>query len=198
MATKISVITGDLVNSQRGDTAAYLERLDNLLHDLQQAKWLHSFEIFRGDSFQAVAKSEQGLLLAVYIRIALKASGIAYWDARVAVGLGSHKARGTGYGSAFLNSGQALDTIGKNCRLALKNDNDKTNAVVSDLLPMLDHVIGRLSPSEAKIVQARMFAATNVEVAKTLQKATSTVSAALKRAAYEEIIRFISAINRIT
>jgi DNA-directed RNA polymerase specialized sigma subunit len=86
----------------------------------------------------------------------------------------------------------------KNCRLALKNDNEQTNAIVSDLLPMLDHVISRLSQTEAQVVQARFFADTSQEVAEKLQKAASTVSATLKRAAYEEIMRFIHAINRIT
>lgn len=61
---------------------------------------------------------------------------------------------------------------------------------------MLDHVIGRLSQTEARIVQARMFADSGAAVADQLQKAASTVSAALKRAAYE-IMRFIHAINRI-
>jgi DNA-binding CsgD family transcriptional regulator len=42
------------------------------------------------------------------------------------------------------------------------------------------------------------LATTNQEVAEKLQKAASTVSATLKRAAYEEIMRFIHAINRIT
>ncbi|MNT23827.1 Sigma-70, region 4 [compost metagenome] len=63
---------------------------------------------------------------------------------------------------------------------------------------MLDHVISRLSQTEAQVVQARFFADTSQEVAEKLQKAASTVSATLKRAAYEEIMRFIHAINRIT
>lgn len=148
--------------------------------------------------FRPWRKPQSGLLLAVYIRIALKAMDSPHWDARVAVGLGTAQADTAGYGSAFVNSGQALDGLMKNCRLALKNDNDQTNAIVSDLLPMLDHVVSRLSQTEAQIVQARIFATTSQEVAEKLQKAASTVSATLKRAAYEEIMRFINAINRIT
>lgn len=146
---------------------------------------------------RAQAAPEDGLLLAVYIRLALRAMGAAHWDARIAIGLGSQRPDAAGYGSAFINSGSALDAMAKNCRLALKTDNDRTNAIVSDLLPMLDHVIGRLSQAEARIVQARMFADSGAAVADQLQKAASTVSAALKRAAYEEIMRFIHAINRI-
>ncbi|WP_337261630.1 MULTISPECIES: hypothetical protein [unclassified Serratia (in: enterobacteria)] len=198
MKAKISVITGDLANSQQVDTASYIAHLDKLLSELQQAKRLQQYDIFRGDSFQIVSTPEQGLLLAVYIRIALRAANAAHWDARLAIGLGTQQAKNTGYGSAFLNSGNSLDNMAKNCYLALKTDNEKINGIVSDLLPMLDHVIGRLSQSEAKIVQARMFTGTNKSVAAALQKATSTVSATLKRAAFDEMMRFITAINRIT
>ena len=196
MPTPISVISGDLVDSRRSDTVNYLDELHSLLDRLRR-DGLHQVEIFRGDAFQAQAAPEDGLLLAVYIRLALRATGAAHWDARVAVGLGSQRPDAAGYGSAFINSGSALDAMAKNCRLALKTDNDRTNAIVSDLLPMLDHVIGRLSQTEARIVQARMFADSGAAVADQLQKAASTVSAALKRAAYEEIMRFIHAINRI-
>jgi DNA-binding CsgD family transcriptional regulator len=198
MPAQVSVITGDLVNSRRLDTTHYLSGLNALLSQLQQAKLIQQFEIFRGDAFQAVAEPQSGLLLAVYIRIALKAMDAQRWDARIAIGLGTEQAQSAGYGSAFVNSGQALDGLMKNCRLALKNDNDRTNTIVSDLLPMLDHVVSRLSQTEARIVQARIFATSNQEVAEKLQKAASTVSATLKRAAYEEIMRFIHAINRIT
>ncbi|WP_431221920.1 hypothetical protein ACQ86O_15920 [Serratia sp. L9] len=198
MNKKISVITGDLVNSQRVNTTHYIAHLDSLLAELQQGGAIRHYEIFRGDSFQAVAKPDKGLFLAVYIRIALRALEAPDWDARIAVGLGSQQATGAGYGSAFLNSGNALDNLAKNCYLTLKTDNEKTNAIVSDLLPMLDHVVSRLSQAEAKIVQTRMFVGTNKEVAIALNKATSTVSATLKRAAYEEIMRFLTAINRIT
>lgn len=198
MQTHISVISGDLVNSRRLDPPNYINGLRSLLEQLQQANRLQGFEIFRGDAFQAQAGPESGLLLAVYIRIALKAMDAADRDARIAVGLGSRQTDAAGYGSAFVNSGGALDAMAKNCRLALKTDNDRTNAIVSDLLPMLDHVISRLSQTEARIVQARMFAGSSAEVAEKLQKAASTISAALKRAAYEEIMRFIHAINRIT
>lgn len=198
MKAKISVITGDLVNSQRVNTNNYIAHLDSLLKELQQGNALQHYEIFRGDSFQLVAKPERGLFLAVYIRVALRALDAPHWDARIAVGLGTRQAKGSGYGSAFLNSGTSLDNLAKNCYLALKTDNQKTNTIVSDLLPMLDHVISRLSQAEAKIVQTRMFAGTNKEVAITLNKATSTISATLKRAAFEEIMRFIAAINRIS
>lgn len=196
MPTPISVISGDLVDSRRSDTVNYLNELHSLLDRLRRDGRLHQVEIFRGDAFQQAAP-EDGLLLAVYIRLALRATGAAHWDARVAVGLGSQRPDAAGYGSAFINSGSALDAMAKNCRLALKTDNDRTNAIVSDLLPMLDHVIGRLSQTEARIVRARMFADSGAAVADQLQKAASTVSAALKRAAYEEIMRFIHAINRI-
>jgi DNA-binding CsgD family transcriptional regulator len=198
MKAQISVITGDLVNSQRVDTAEYISRLNLLLTELQQKQLIQNFEVFRGDAFQAVTKPTQGLLVAVYIRIALRAMRSERWDARIAVGLGTRQVKDAGYGSAFLNSGNALDNMQKNCRLALKNDNDKTNRIVSDLLPMLDHVISRLSQTEAQIVQVRMLSSTNLKVAERLQKATSTVSATLKRAAYEEIMRFITALNRMT
>ncbi|CAI1625054.1 Uncharacterised protein [Serratia marcescens] len=197
MPTPISVISGDLVDSRRSDTVNYLNGLHSLLDRLRRDGRLHQVEIFRGDAFQAQAAPEDGLLLAVYIRLALRAMGAAHWDARIAIGLGSQRPDAAGYGSAFINSGSALDAMAKNCRLALKTDNDRTNAIVSDLLPMLDHVIGRLSQAEARIVQARMFADSGAAVADQLQKAASTVSAALKRAAYEEIMRFIHAINRI-
>lgn len=197
MKAQISVITGDLVNSQQGDTASYITYLDNLLAKLQQAKCLLQYDIFRGDSFQIVSKPDQGLFLAIYIRIALRAADAARWDARLGIGLGTQQAKSTGYGSAFLNSGNALDGMAKNCYLALKTDKQKINSIVSDLLPMLDHVVGQLSQTEANIVQTRMFTDTNKDVATVLQKATSTISATLKRAAFEEIMLFINAINRM-
>ena len=89
MPAQISVITGDLVNSRQLDTTHYITELHALLTQLQQAKLIQTFEVFRGDAFQAVAEPQSGLLLAVYIRIALKAMDTRHWDARIAVGLGA-------------------------------------------------------------------------------------------------------------
>lgn len=113
MPTPISVISGDLVDSRRSDTVNYLDGLHNLLDRLRRDGRLHQVEIFRGDAFQAQAAPEDGLLLAVYIRLALRAMGAAHWDARIAVGLGSQRPDAAGYGSAFINSGSALDAMTK-------------------------------------------------------------------------------------
>ncbi len=83
MSTPISVISGDLVDSRRSDTVNYLNELHSLLDRLQRDGQLHQVEIFRGDAFQAQAAPEDGLLLAVYIRLVLRAMGAAHWDARV-------------------------------------------------------------------------------------------------------------------
>lgn len=112
MRACISLISGDLVNS-RFDKDHYISGLHQLLTLLQQASHMRRFDSFRGDAFRAEAKTTSGLLLAVYIRVGLKIRDAAEWDARVALGLDGREMTASGYGSAFFNTGSALDAMAK-------------------------------------------------------------------------------------
>jgi len=73
--------------------------------------------------------------------------------------------------------------------------NSMCRNIIRDVRMFVDRIrnLSLNRPMELLQIIADHFA-----IATALQKATSTISATLKRAAFEEIMRFITAINRIT
>ena len=155
-------------------------------------------EIFRGDAFQAQAARRTGCCWRYIFASRLRAMGAALAGMRASPSGWAANGPTPRVTAVPLSTPAARWTPWRKIAAWLwKTDNDRTNAIVSDLLPMLDHVIGRLSQTEARIVQMRMFADSGAAVADQLQKPPPRSPPHWKRAAYEEIMRFIHAINRI-
>lgn len=186
----IAVITGDIVNS-RALPEEWIATLKLALEHLlgKKSKW----EIFRGDSFQVELSPEDALLNAIYIKACIKTLKKA--DVRIGIGIGKKSidsAKVTeANGEAFISSGIAFDTLKLN----------KTNMAIKTPWPAFDDAFNfsiRLAliamdswgQIGAEIVK---YALENQDtkqdkIAKISGRSQSSVSEALKRAHYTEIM----------
>ncbi|MDP1621540.1 MAG: hypothetical protein Q8M08_04285 [Bacteroidales bacterium] len=172
-----AVITGDLVKSRKiieTDIAPVIESLKETFNMINEIilDQKGSFDIYRGDSFQAIIpKPELALLAAIIIRARLRtyvpSSSVSgkhknikpiihsYTDARVAIGVGAisyNSARITeSQGEAFVKSGHAYDTIIKNNEcLAINTPWDNINQEFDVACKLTDAIIKKWTASTAE------------------------------------------------
>ncbi|MCY1524151.1 hypothetical protein D9M68_590740 [compost metagenome] len=190
----IAVITGDVVNSRKL-SEDWIGTLKGALSDLKckKKKW----EIYRGDSFQLELNIEDALLSAIYIKACLKT--LKKGDIRVGIGIGhknrvSHKVTEAN-GEAFINSGMVFDDLEMNkVSMALKTPwvdfDEEFNFYLKLALLTMDSW-GQVASEMVKYaIQNR-----NVKqdkIASLSGKSQSSVSEALKRAHYAEIMELES------
>ena len=186
----IAVITGDIINS-RALPEEWIDTLKDTLTHLfsKKAKW----EIFRGDSFQIELNAEDALLNAIYIKACIKTLKKA--DVRMGIGIGKknvNSARVTeANGEAFINSGFAFDTLKTN----------KVNMAFETPWPSFDHDInlfiklaliamdswGQISAEMVKYAIENKNTKQD-KIAKISGRSQSSVSEALKRAHFAELM----------
>lgn len=186
----IAVITGDIVNS-RALPDDWIDALKSALAQLlgKKAKW----EIFRGDSFQVELSPEDALLNAIYIKACIKALKKA--DVRMGIGIGKKSVDSAkvteANGEAFISSGLAFDSLKLNkTNMAIKTPwqafDDEFNVAIRLALIAMDSW-GQIGAEMVK------YAIENQEtkqdqIAKISGRSQSSVSEALKRAHYAEIM----------
>jgi len=115
---QFAVLTADIVGSRKipqKDLEARMKEISTLIS--KRLGWTkNGFEIFRGDSFQALLAPEDGLSVALLWRSGLMATGEENrWDTRIAIGIGAvehhgKKLAGSG-GAAYHQSGSLLDQM---------------------------------------------------------------------------------------
>jgi hypothetical protein len=115
-----SVLTGDIVSSRSvSNPEIWLDPLKRVLrkHGDSPEKW----EIFRGDSFQALSEPEESLILAFRIKSVIKKQKEADLDVRIAIGLGMNDQEpekiSEATGDAFIRSGRLLEKLKEERRL---------------------------------------------------------------------------------
>jgi len=106
-----AIIAGDIVNSQQHNPEEYLSVLKSVLSEYSKEGM---YQIYRGDSFQAlISKPEQALYASAKIKAALKRTESL--DVRIAIGLGNvkmiEKNIAVSTGSALTRSGELLDSL---------------------------------------------------------------------------------------
>jgi len=176
---KVAILTGDLVKSRTikdGDIGAVINSLKETFIELN-AKILFnkaSFEIFRGDSFQAIIQNpELALVAAIIIRSHLrtfesksrvigskksnKPINYAYSDARIAIGIGEVSYLGNkiseSQGEAFQKSGHLLDKLKKeNERLGIDTPWEDINKELYVESKLADAIINRWTANTAMAV----------------------------------------------
>lgn len=109
----ISIITGDIINSRKLPSVAWIEGLKQLLNTL--GKNPSEWEIYRGDEFQLEVKNpSEALHYAFLIKSYLKSIKL---DARISIGFGEKSYSASkiseSNGSAFIRSGELFDTLKK-------------------------------------------------------------------------------------
>ena len=186
----IAVITGDIMNSREVVPSIWLESLKGvlLLYGDEPSAW----EIYRGDSFQLKLSPDKALRCALHIKSAIKQHDLL--DVRMAIGFGeeSHHAEKIteSNGTAYLNSGNCFESLKKET-LAVASMNKVLDERLNLMLSLLLLTANQWSKTVSKVLCAA-FEHPNlpqVELAALLDKSQSSISEALKRGAYDEILK---------
>ncbi|MEI2693452.1 MAG: hypothetical protein V9E90_00145 [Saprospiraceae bacterium] len=189
----VAVLTGDVINSRKGDTASWMPILKRTLAYF--GKDPKDWEIYRGDSFQMTLPVINALDAAFLIKASLKQ--IPKLDVRIAIGIGTidyQAAKITeSSGDAFTRSGACFDALKKQTMGIATGDedfNEKFNLMLTLGLLTMDS----WSSIVAKAIQTALENPdkNQLEVAQILRKSQSSVSEALTRGGYEELLRLIN------
>lgn len=186
----VSILTGDIINSRKVSVETWIELLKAALQASgSKKKW----EIYRGDSFQLELNPEDALLTAIYIKACLKT--IKHIDARIAIGIGKKNYTAEkvseSNGEAFVFSGEKLEELKKErISLAIQTNWDQFDYEMNVAIRLALIAIDNWSPVSAEMVKLSIENAgiSQIELAELSKKSQSTVSEALKRARFAEIL----------
>ncbi|RED93831.1 SatD family protein [Marinoscillum furvescens] len=185
-----AILTGDIINSRQVNSSQWIDDLTTTLN--QYGSSPQQWEIYRGDSFQLEVAAANGLLAALHLKATIRQH--AGLDVRVAIGLGQKDYEGAqvtqSNGPAFVRSGQLFDELRKQT-LAVRSDDEKRDAHINQLLALATLTIDHWAPGAAAVVKVAIEHpnANQQELARIMGKSQSTISEALKRAGFEEIMR---------
>jgi len=186
----IGIITGDIVGSRKIKDS-WLLSLKNALKlvSKQNNKW----EIYRGDSFQLEVPPEDAIKTAAYLKACIRLNKPA--DVRMGIGIGEIKSNrkklSESSGDAFVNSGAAFDGLKQaKVNLAIKTDfpdlDEEINVLIKLSLIAMDSwgivaaEMVKLALENENILQSELAAISG--------RTQSSVSEALKRAHYSELM----------
>lgn len=186
----ICVITGDIVGSRKMKDS-WLLSLKTALKVVsgQNSRW----EIFRGDSFQVEVEPENAIQVSAYLKACIRINKPA--DVRIGIGIGALKTKrkklSESTGDAFINSGTAFDSLKQlKVNLALKTDfpdfDEEINILIKLALIAMDSW-GTVAAEMVKLALENQNKVQN-ELAAISGRTQSSVSEALKRAHYAEIM----------
>jgi hypothetical protein len=193
----VAVLTGDIINSKHGKTPDWLKNLKDTLSKFGQepAHW----EIYRGDSFQLEVSPQQALETALHIKANIKKE--KHLDVRIAIGIGDKTYTSeqitTSNGTAFSNSGECFDRL-KKVNLAIQSPWPEFDEQINLLIELALLTINGWLPATATIVSAAFERknSNQKELAKALNKSQSSISEALSRAGYDELLKLINAYQK--
>jgi len=185
----IAVLTADIINSRQGDVESWLTILkETLSHYGDEPK---NWGIYRGDSFQLSIAPEKALFAALHIKATIKQTKLQ--DVRIAIGLGDEQYSSSkiteANGSAYINSGSCFESLKKQT-LAIKSNNNKLDQSLNMMFRLSKLTINNWTPTVSEVIKtAIVYPEKNQKsLAKLLNKSQSSVSEALKRGGYEELI----------
>jgi len=189
----VAVLTGDIINSKQGKVPNWLSNLKGALSKFgeEPTRW----EIYRGDSFQLEIDPLQALEAAIFIKAAIKKE--KNLDVRIAIGIGDKTYTSTqitnSNGTAFINSGECFDNL-KKMNLAIQTPWAEFDEQLNLLLELALLTINGWLPATATVVSAALThkELNQKELANALNKSQSSISEALSRAGYDEIIKLIN------
>lgn len=197
-----SVITGDIVNSQKVNPEIWLPRLKAELSNLGKSP--QAWEIYRGDSFQLeIQAPSQSLVIALKIKSALKS--IKQMDVRIAIGIGE-KSYDAGKitesnGSAFINSGNIFEHVVKDKqKLAVASPSEEFNTEINLLLLFALNIMDNWTINSAEIVNLALKypEASQTKLGEMLGIKQNAVSNRLKRAYYDDILELLKRYQLLT
>jgi SatD family protein len=188
----IAVITGDIINSKKISPKKWLRFLKQELDTIGSSP--KTWEIYRGDSFQAIiSKPENALKAAIKIKATVKSiQGI---DARMAIGIGTrtHNAPKVteSNGTAFVHSGEKFEVLKKEKQnLAVKSDSEDFDREINLLLKLGLIAMDNWTVNAAEIVKITMENPGKLqeELGKIVGIKQNAISNRMKRAYYAEVM----------
>ena len=193
MIKNTAILTGDIIDSRQDKEQAWLATLKEILGTF--GKMPKTWEIYRGDSFQAEVKPAEALEKALMIKTYLKQQKDI--DVRIGIGIGEKTydaAKITeSNGTAFIHSGESFEGLKKQT-IAVKTPwpefDETTNVMLSLALLNIDN----WKPATATIMKTVMENKDQNQqaIAEILQITQSSISEGLKRGGYEEILSMLN------
>ena len=186
----VAVITGDIINSRAEPANQWLPMLKKILK--KYGKNPQQWEIYRGDSFQLLLAPEVALHAVFQIKAGIKQ--LKELDVRMAIGIGEqdHKAQkiSESNGTAFIRSGECFENLRKHNLRILTGDPAKDeifNLLFSLALLTMNNWSSTVAETISLFLQNPEKSQT--ELAKKLNKSQSSLSEALKRGGFDEIMQ---------
>jgi hypothetical protein len=192
-----AVLTADIINSREVSPEIWLPILKKVLNTIGEE--YSTWEVYRGDSIQLITTPIKALDAAILLKSTVKQ--IPNLDIRMAIGIGAITYRSekvsASNGLAFIHSGEAFDTLGKNT-LAIKTPWKDFDEVISIMLDLASLTMNDWKPAMAEIFMKQWEnpEAKQIDIAKELNKKQSNVSYSLKKSGYEEILHAITYYRR--
>lgn len=184
-----AVITGDVIDSRKSESFEWVESLKSVLS--LYGKTPGDWEIFRGDSFQLMLKAEFAMLAALHIKAVMRAA--ASLDVRMGIGIGTVKHRAEkiteSNGEAFVLSGSCFESLKKQT-LGVKTTDASINKALNIMLGLALLAIDAWSATVGRVISARIEhpEKNQQELAVFLERSQSSISDALKRGGWDEIM----------
>lgn len=202
---KISVLTGDLVNST-GLGPAKIERAFVALEDCaeMQAKWMGEslhFTRHRGDGWQvALAEPKYALRSALAFRAALRALGEAF-DTYIGVAEGEVEGEigpdlNGETATVFIESGEALENLKTSSSVRMCTIKP---GIFDALIMSVDYISSKWTPSQAKAIQYALPPDQDpvfTDIASKIGISRQATSKALRAAGWDHIEPIIETIDR--
>lgn len=187
-----SIITGDIINSQKSSPKQWLEALKSVLSIYGNSPL--AWEIYRGDSFQLEIPPKKALEACMLIKATIKQfNGI---DVRLAIGIGkktyaSEKITESN-GSAFVNSGECFEAL-KKTTLALKSPFENFDLAINIMFDLAFLTIDSWTTTTAKLIKTVLEnpGLNQLQLADRLNKTQGNISQGLKRAGFDEISKLL-------
>ena len=185
----IAIITGDIINSRKGEVQTWLPVLKKVLNQYGQEP--SDWEIFRGDSFQLSIAPKNAILAAFHIKSAIKQTKTQ--DVRMGIGIGKIKYNSNktteSNGSAYIRSGECFESLKKQT-LAIKSYNSELDSILNIMLSLALLSANNWSSTVSEVIKKTIENANTKqkEIAQLLNKSQSGISEALKRGGFEEIM----------
>jgi len=199
-----AVITADIVNSSLLDA----RRLNSLLRSFKKIFSLHDilFDFYRGDSFYALCDASVALRIVFLLRsLAISNSknkdnnGI---DVRMSIGLGQIEEPfddlSTAKGEAFVLSGREMDQMDKEGpRLSIRCHNMIADTGLAAVASFSDYILKKMTVKQSQVIHELLKGSIQVEAARKLHKAQSTINKHANTANWKELTRLLEIYEKL-
>ncbi|MGJ1204824.1 hypothetical protein [Sphingobacterium lactis] len=190
-ANNMIVLTGDIIHSSDFEAEQWLPLLEGGIHPYST-----NYDIFRGDSFQALVSADTCFHAVFNLKASLRQ--IEGLDIRIGIGVGLvdrlDEDIKKSSGQAFVYSGRALDDLEKES-LEFRSPWEDLNEEINLMMSLCTRITDQWTPNLAETVKAALEnpEASQMELSNIIgRKHQSQVSKELSRAHYAKIMDVIS------